>query len=348
MTSTLTSPTSRSSTLTYLDLLRGGAAYLVVLLHCITPYLTSGTLFGGKTWWLCDLLTPLVRTGVPLFFMMSGFLLLRDPRTLDIAGFYKRRFARLAAPFFFWDVFYFLTNCLLAHQTPSPLLFLRELFNQGSKYHLWYLYQLAGLYLLAPFLKRIVDACSKKQLLVFLLVILTPTSLFRLLNILQSCVTVSPFKALVEGYAGFFLLGYILGHFDFSKRQRAVIYLLGIVGYLLGAVGNYLTSSPGYMALLFNEGYAINHFLTAAALFTLARHLPHRLLEALSAPAGFLAKTSLGVYLIHPFVLTLLSSRVQLASPALTLTLHFLLTSLVSLLASWLMGKLPLLNRTVS
>lgn len=345
---TLTPALPPEKPLIYLDLLRGGAAFLVVLLHCITPYLTSPNLFSGKAWWLCDLLSPLVRMGVPLFFMMSGFLLLNDPRTLDISSFYKRRFSRLALPFFFWDLFYFLTNCLFSHQFPSLFVFFKELLNQGSKYHLWYLYQLAGLYLLAPFLKRIVDNCTKKQLFALICVILTPTTFFRFLNVVQPYVTVSPFKALMEGYTGFFLLGYLLGKYNFSRKERLGIYAAGVAGYFLGAIGNYLTSSPEYMALLFNEGYAINHFLTSSAVFTLARHLPQGVLGRLGRVARPLARVSLGVYLVHPFLLTLVSTRVQLASPALTLLIHFLLVSGLSVLVSWVLSKIPVVRRVVT
>lgn len=88
--------------LVQLDILRCMATYLVVLLHVISPYLNSSAHYGQSLWTVCNLLSFLCQAGVPLFFMLSGCLLLEDEGTLNCTEFYKKRLRRLLTPFLCW------------------------------------------------------------------------------------------------------------------------------------------------------------------------------------------------------------------------------------------------------
>ena len=107
--------------------------------------------------------------GVPLFFMVSGFLLLSSEKTDCVQTFYKNRVSRLCVPFLFWDIVYYFESCVLEGRSPGLLPFLNELTRQGSKYHLWFVYQIMALYLLMPFLKKIVDGSTRRGLQIFYL-----------------------------------------------------------------------------------------------------------------------------------------------------------------------------------
>lgn len=146
---------THSSRYAYIDLLRCLAAFLVILLHCIAGYTGNTALFGTRTWWACDIINSFARMGVPLFFMVSGFLLLSSEKTDCVQTFYKNRVSRLCVPFLFWDIVYYFESCVLEGRSPGLLPFLNELTRQGSKYHLWFVYQIMALYLLMPFLKSL-------------------------------------------------------------------------------------------------------------------------------------------------------------------------------------------------
>jgi surface polysaccharide O-acyltransferase-like enzyme len=101
--------------------------------------------------------------GVPLFFAISGYLLLSDSRTLDIKSFYKGAYRGYLCPLFIWDILYFTAKCIITGQELRVGLFFTELLLQGSQYHLWFVYKLAGLYLLAPFLKRMLTTARQDR-----------------------------------------------------------------------------------------------------------------------------------------------------------------------------------------
>ena len=87
-----------------------------------------------------------------------------------------------------------------------------------------FIYLLVGLYLLAPFLKRIVDHASGREVLVLIGIILLPTTLLPLLEGL-SPIPVRPIPAMLEGLTGYFLLGWLLGSQPPRPTLRPLIYL---------------------------------------------------------------------------------------------------------------------------
>jgi len=332
--------------LAYIDLLRSIAMYMVIALHCATGYIGNNGIFATRTWWLCSAVNGIGRMGVPIFFMISGLLALSDSRTLEIKTFYKKRFVKVLIPFIFWDIIYFLLTCFAKGTAPSILTFFRELLRTGSKYHLWYVYQILALYLLAPFIKKIVDACTKGELLIFLVIVLLQPTIFRFINTVQTAVTISPFLALVEGYVGYFLAGYILGTWMFSRKQKGIIYALGALGLFLNIFGNYFISTPQHIMTNFTEGYSLSHYLCAGALFLLARELFEN--RAAPKPLAALAKISYGVYLAHPlFIDIYFKLPVAALTPAVTVVTQFLFASAATTIFVWLLSKIPVLRRLI-
>ena len=70
----------------YLDALRCLAIFLVVLLHNDAPVVVNTACYGRPSWYLCMFLDGAVRLGVPLFFMISGSLLLSRPEAAELVA----------------------------------------------------------------------------------------------------------------------------------------------------------------------------------------------------------------------------------------------------------------------
>lgn len=327
----------------YLDVLRCIAVYLVIGLHCIGDMLENNDLFSTRTWWAMNLFSGVVRMGVPLFFMISGYLHLTDPRTDSVREFYRRRLGKLIPPFLVWDLIYFLYRCSAEGDwTINELGFVRELTGLGSQYHLWFVYQMAALYLLMPFLKKIVDHSSEKELLIFLGVILLQPTIFRLLNVVQTLAVFGPFLAIVEGYAGFLLVGYLLGTKELSTRTRRWIYILGLVGLMGGAWANFARSQPTDIRLYGNEGYFITHYMTSSACFVLVKQTAEKLPGWLKGAAGKLSGLTFGIYFAHVLVMDLIRMRLDqtgtLFGQVAEAAVIFLTASVVTTLFVWLVS----------
>lgn len=283
----------------YLDLLRVWAIAAVVLLHCVVPTLTSASLYGTESWYAALVLNELARAGVPLFLMISGALLLADPRTADVGAFYKKRLPRITLPLLVWHTVYYIAHAA-TDGTWSVRAYFTELFANGSEYHMWFVYSLIGIYLLAPFLKRITDACTQKQTTVLLLIAAFPGTLRPLWNLCTGS-SVYLFDPLLEPYLAYFLLGYLLSRVRLTGRGRWLAAACAVFGLALGIFGNLNSCGVGKLDFPFNGGYMLNHFLLAGALFVLARALTEErnVPTRLSAVTARLSDTSFGVYWIH-------------------------------------------------
>lgn len=312
----------------YLDVLRCGALYLVVLLHCISGTLADAALVGTPVWWVCNVLNSAARMGVPLFFMLSGALLLSDQRTLDPIPFYRRRMHKILLPFLCWDLIYFLEGAWLQGMALSPARFFSELLTlRGSKYHLWFVYKIVSIYLLLPFLKYILDHCRRRDAWLLLGVVLLQPSVLPLVSLLPG-IHLDLFGTLVDGRVGFFLLGWLLFSEPPPPWARRLLYGGGILAFLLNIFGNAALSSPGQVNLWFNDGCALTHFLTAGAVF-LAVKDQIRVSRGLAALCRRLSRWSYGIYLSHALFLDaagLLLGKTRLGT-AWTLLVSFLTAS---------------------
>lgn len=331
--------------LPYLDIIRCAACLMVVLLHSISPYIFNASYYGTKSWWMFLVMNSLCRTGVPLFLMISGYLLLSDGRSGGIGGFYKKRIPHIVLALAAWNVIYYIFFTVV-DKTPINLMdFVGKVLNSGSAYHLWYLYTLLGIYLLAPFLKKITDACSLRQLCLLLLLICFCGTIRPFIN------TVTPlyiyfFDPLANGYLGYFLLGYILGKLPLKKRFTIPLLTAGLSGFLLEVINGHLSSSPAGIVLTHNGGYDITHFLFAAGLFVLVRSL-------FGSAAGVkllkgLSKLTFGVYLVHVIFIELIQRYfLPELSPATSTLYTFLLATTCSLLTTFLLSRIKYVKNII-
>lgn len=334
----------------YLDFLRCLAICLVVILHSIAATLVNPAFYSCLTWYLCMGFNPVDRTGVPLFFMISGFLMLSRSSTERVWDFYKHNIPKLVIPLTAWSLIYYAAEVACGQHPIDILDFLSRFLNQGVSYHMWFIYTLVGIYLLCPFLKRIVDHSSARQLVVLLGVILFPTTLRPILNQILP-VDLYFFEPLMEGYLGYFLLGYLLGGAKFQKKTRILIYLGGVVGYAACLLGNLAQASPEGISLPMNNGYMLNHYLLAASLFVFfktwfERHSAR--LEKCSRPLAQASNRVFGVYWVHVLILNVLTALVDFQGPlAVWVAVQIGCTLLLSFLISAIISAVPILRRVL-
>ena len=335
----------------YLDFLRCLAICFVVVLHSIASTLVNTEFYQCNTWYLCMLVDPFDRTGVPLFFMISGFLLLSRSSTERIWNFYRHNIPKLVIPLTAWSLIYYAAEVVYGQHPIEVDQFLSRFLNQGVSYHMWFIYTLAGIYLLCPFLKRIVDHCTARQLVLLLGIILFPTTLRPILNQILP-VSLYFFNSLMEGYLGYFLLGYILGREEFQKKARILIYLGGMVGYVACLLGNLAQASPEGISLPMNGGYMLNHYLLASSLFVFSRtffKIHANKVEKLSNLLEKASNLAFGVYWIHVLILDALTASFHWNSSLfLLLVLQTSLTLLLSFLFSAMISAIPILRRILA
>ncbi len=329
----------------YITALRLIAITMVIVLHCICDYFYDLSNAGRGLWYLLGYADELMRIGVPLFFMISGFLLMKDDIT-DVNGFYKKRLLKVLVPFIVYDIFYYLCKGFQGENI-SVWGFFKELLNNGSSYHFWFVYSIIFIYLLMPFLQKIVKQCSTKALWLFLCLVTFQTTIRPFINtIFDGKLYVYLTEDGFSGYIGYVVLGYILGISDYSKKQRLLIYLAGLASFVAFPAVN-MNNAVKEGSLLISGGYTINHYIEAIAMFVWFKY-------NINSCNGFIVKLSslsFTAYLIHVYIIDLLQDINFNLNPSVIMLIWIFAATVLSFGWAYIEGLLisgvkKILNRT--
>jgi surface polysaccharide O-acyltransferase-like enzyme len=299
----------RKEIIYWADLIRVAAIYLVVVVHVSGQLTNVWRQIPNSQWFIADIYGGIARISVPLFFMISGYLLLTRSETLK--DFYLRRMMKVLIPFIVWSLIYLGWYCGNHSGDCTPNLILDLLLVQGTYYHLWFLYSLISIYLIVPVLRLMITPETDKNILWYLIIlwlifqpILTIAHQFWNFRINISA-------PLATGFVCYFILGYLLGELTLSRARVILSAPSWAVGTLVTIVGTYLfTRSASQYDGFFYDFVSLNVILASGASFILIRSISETKVFASSGIHGFmrtLATGTFGVYLIHILVIEVLS-----------------------------------------
>lgn len=145
------------------DIIRAIAILMVICIHCMMPLkesLVAGSLSLSN--WICAFYYTLISAGVPMFFMLSGALLLSKQEPW--LEFYKKRLKRIIIPFIIWSVIvYFLSTFI--HPRGNVVFYVKDFFTllctKGVNAAYWFVYMLLGFYLITPLCRKLVQKLSR-------------------------------------------------------------------------------------------------------------------------------------------------------------------------------------------
>ena len=224
-----------------LDLLRVIACYLVMQQHASEYYYIGDQLSvvtGSNTFWI-GIITSLCRTSVPLFVMLSGFLLL--PMQDSISRFFRKRFTRIVYPFVVWCVIYAIYFMATRGESVGDLALhiLHIPVNFGCEIgHLWYIYMLIGLYLVVPIISPWLERAGKRELEGYL-ALWTLSTFLPYIHLAYPEVlgeafwNDTPLLYYFTGFIGYFILGYYLRRYGYPSALLSWVLL--VAGYAVTA-----------------------------------------------------------------------------------------------------------------
>lgn len=313
---------------TYIDALRVFSINMVILLHCIYNYFNNADANVERhLMWIFSLLNELARTGVPLFFMISGYLLLSSSNTLNIKSFYKSRFSKYIVPFLFWDIVYYCLYRVYHGKSILSFDFFKELLNTGSAYHLWFMYSIILLYFTLPFVKKIMDGYDTKVHMLFFVIVVFQTTIKPFFNVIcNGKLYLYLSEDGVVGYLGYMVLGYILGKNTFSGYKLWCAGICGGMAWIVFAYCNCQSALSG-RGYIFNGGYTINHYIEAACLFVLFKSFPW---ERIKKPLQYASNRCLSVYFIHVLFIKFVTLFIQGLSPLFFCSVLYVATVVLS------------------
>ncbi len=280
----------------YYDNLKFIAFIMVIIIHVGSRYLYDGGVsVESAAGTFINILYCLSRACVPIFFMVSGALLFKS-KDISIKKFYKNKFFNIVIPFLIIASFTFIIDNRNNLNYISIIDFIRKIFEENYTFHFWYVYSLIQILLLAPFLKKIVDKCNKKELLIFIFVLFLGTCLVTSIDdvfiLFHDSLKMKLFPN-IFCYIGYTVLGYYLSNYDISKKLFNLFLFLSLISmFYMGICTYYISDYANFetfysyttinvlfpsitMFLIFKMFFNKKFFYTGLTKFTYYSYLVH-------------------------------------------------------------------------
>lgn len=342
----------------YVDVLRIVAMLMVVIIH-VSASSWHGSDVRSFEWKTFNVFDSMARSAVPIFVMISGMFFLNPDKPFAIGTLYKKNILRLAIAYIFWSIAYAVFMMIYKGMAwnENSISWLID-YALDEHYILWYLPMLIGVYILVPVLRPITAMKSKKLLEYILWVFFIFGVFIRTLNKfdLNEDLLLVLNKIQLDGfvaYVGYFLLGYYVFTYDFKKKWRIVIYILGILSVFVTIfVGQHFAleaNKPGnilygyHMMTTFFEGLAIIVFIKSSKF--IAGLSDNR---AVSTAVVEFSALTFGMYLIHDMVLKVfikLGFTTTAFNPILAVSSLVISVFIVSAILVFILRKIPFVKK---
>jgi surface polysaccharide O-acyltransferase-like enzyme len=339
----------------YIDVLRVLSMLSVVFLHTAAGSLRGN--YGSAVWHFSNATTAIMSTSVPIFFMISGALLLNSSKTLSVGYTLKKRLPKVLMPFLIWSftaVAYYAVLSYRANGAVDLAAMANRLLYMPSRAttaHLWFMYALIPLYVLSPILKKLVDSLDDKLAkymlgiwIIFSSILPTAAGFmpeaYRPLLVLNSEYNLS----FMTGYAGYFLAGYYLMNLKMHISKKLLLILIAADTVIISAGTWWKTAVSGSYSEMFKSYGRIFVLLLSVAVFLLIREVTEgrKLPGVVSKAVSVLSDLSFGVYLIHNLLVDLLSRKLNLwpSTSILTIVIAYIAVLAASLACIFALARI--------
>ena len=343
-----------------LDFVRSFATICVVLCHCTENsysfHIENICKMSTKSQILAFSLFTVGRLGVPLFLILTGYLLLsRDWNREKILSFYKKNLFNLFAVWEVWLVLYELFLCWF-NKVPFEILPLiqKMLFIKSvGLEHCWYMPMIIGLYIFIPFYSLALKKIENRHVLLILLVAYFYAFIIPDINrlvsagflpkILSSSIQIE-LTPLGSEYVFYLIIGYLICESESSLRTIVRKHLFICLILFMAIFG----LTVFFQIVLNRNGYQYRVWYSSSFLpfLGLLSFIVLREISTIVKNKGLLfAKYSFGIYLLHSVIIKLLKKYIVpnvviLSSHRhIKLSFLFLASIILSLAISIIIGK---------
>ncbi|SFQ45421.1 Surface polysaccharide O-acyltransferase, integral membrane enzyme [Lachnospiraceae bacterium XBB1006] len=294
---------------TNVELLRVVSCVMVVFIHVANYYCRAMEELSVGSYVFATIVNGICRVSVPLFFMISGSLLVG--RDVDI----RRNFNRvrnILQPLIIWSMVYAVWNYAYRDRGYYDL---KEMFAEPVKRHLWYLYVLVGIYLTLPFWQKLFQGMSEYMVQYFVLLYICLLTINFVLALLNMEVRYQIPLVGSSCHLGYFIMGYIIRQYRERLRLRrlwAMILAITSMGFVIGATLYYSLRVGQHNENFFEYRNVLIGIASMAIFYIAMKSKPYRLPDTVRCWVELVAKHSFTIYLAHVLFLDILKEEVEM------------------------------------
>lgn len=335
----------------YLSFLRAAATVSVVFIHIAGTDVPNHMERSG--WIALIIYSCVTRFAVPVFFMVSGALMLNSDRKLDIGRLYKKNIAKMLVILAVWGMFFhlYLIDFQISFQELYRIFV--DMVRGNVFYHFWFLFAIIGIYMMLPIVKVFTEHASRRQIEYFLLLFFVFVIFRRVLENYNHFwgnnigVHLDRYGIDMGGFLGYAVLGHYLHEYEIPKKIRCGIYACGIVSAIGCTVLSIVESRQvGTVLIQYMDTLTLFTFCQGTAFFLFIKSVYKR---ENSLVVRELADASLGIYILHvPLIYEFRMKRhisCYTITPALFVPLAAVCVLLVSYLLTKIIKRIPVLGK---
>lgn len=336
----------------YWDILRIAAVIFLVIRHISTASFEFVEPLGTK-WWVFNVYGSLAAWMVPVYLMLSGASFLDPEKKVTVQSIWSRNILRMFTAFAAWSVIYAAYNHISGQDTYTSLV---EMLFTGH-FHLWFLPMIMGIYMMLP-LFRLASRTTKGTLYIFSISLVISVA-FPMLQDLgwapdAELITGMNNVGFISSHVCFFFAGRLFHKIDLTKKQRYVLYTMGIAATLAVFIGTWQLT---LQTSVHNEDMqSDSNLLTGIqgiALFVLVKQLCKGKQFGIQTQNAlkFYSSLTFGVYLVHVMFIAMLD---RFGFSPITynagwmIPLAFFFVTPLSFLTTWILRKIPVAGKYIT
>ena len=339
-----------------IEFMRIVAILSTIVIHVSNIYIRSfgkisnGAFFTGAFFNAC------ARICVPIFFMISGALLIPGEYKKEK---YLKRIRKFVIILAVWSVIYFLINVYRGGDANVVKAIARTFFDTTyTSKHLWFMYAIIGIYICLPFVQSMCKNLTKEQENLFLIL---------WLGLCGMSVIYLPLARALGGrnidieypipiinaayYLGYFVSGHIL-YQRLNKVKANKKYNFWCVFTLFVTIA--LITIVTYIASV-KYGKLVNGMLWYRSIFIILESFALFILIITNEDKfkdkwiGDVASLSFGVYLVHAIILFIIKDNIDMISypPIVFIPVFSIIIFVASLLIAFIMKKIPVIKNLI-
>ena len=342
-----------SNRIEYISLASVVSAIAVIYLHANGCFWTFST---SRYWFTANIIESVFYFAVPIFFMISGAMLIGFTDRYDLKTYFSKRIHKTFIPFIVWSFLGLAFEIFYLHSVKISKVDLTYIINglvQGNLVQIYcFFIPLFCAYLAIP-LFSLVPEDKRKEIFTYL------TTLAFVLNILIPFI-ISVFNlkihwgisiAVSSGFLFYTLTGYLLHKYDLNKKYRLILYTLAIIGLLMHIIGTYTLSMNAGEIIKTYKGYNnLPCVLYSLGVFVFIKYDLVKIMKFdwIGRTVNYLNYYTFGIYLIHWYLLKIILnvSHISRFSIAFRL-LSPIAVLIVSVGIIWILRKIPIVKEIV-
>lgn len=335
---------SKEKRIIWLDIIRIVACFSVIANHYIDAFIfNSIDKLTGFNFIFYIVQLCFSKIAVPLFFMITGVLLLKKEYTYkDVL----KKIIRILVPLIIATILISYTINWI-----GPYSF-KDFFIEPIFSVFWYLYVLIGLYLMTPILQKMIKSLKSKQYIyMFILCFIVP-GIINYLNFVFnikishyfSCTFFSPLIV-------YYVIGVFLTELEKNKKNKVKAWVLLLSSSLIYIITFLiLYSNDKEIYTFYTDCSNIFVGLISVSIFYLFRYYFEGIKTKIDKFISSVSLTTFGIYFFHMIVQLKLTNSVLITkifdfSPIIALLLAEILSFSICSIITFLLRKIPLVRR---